>query len=199
MENRQTNGFFDRVETFMFSRKFIFIGVLSITIPLTVNLYQLYYNISPVAGNYFKHIYAFAYSFAFAIAVLVFTFHKIGRKPIIFAIFILIVEILFFDPFDPTENYLIRLTKVFLCVFGAYTGYSYAELYAKKASENRSRMVDHTGNTIVNTSKPVVNEVLYTCEHCHKSFPSVKALNGHMAAHKNSKTIIVNDHEAVQN
>lgn len=197
MENKQTNSFFDRVETFMFSRKFVFIGVLSITIPLTVNLYQLYYNISPVAGNYFKHIYAFAYSFAFAIAVLVFTFHKIGRKPIIFAIFILIVEILFFDPFDPTENYLIRLTKIFLCVFGSYTGYSYAELYAKKASENRKQAVNGVENPVINSSKQIVNEVLFTCEQCHKSFQSIKALNGHMAAHKNSKPAIVNNHEAI--
>lgn len=193
--NIKERHLFERIEDFMFSRKFVFIGTLSITIPLTVNLYKLYYIISPVEGSYLKVIYALSYAFALAIAVLIFTFHYIKYKPLIFAMFILVAETLLFDPFAPADTYQIRLTKIFLCVFGAYAAYSYAELYAKKAIESRKKQVNKPVLEVVDGENGHENRVnndvdsqVFTCLECDKEFSSVKALNGHMVAHRSNKS-----------
>lgn len=181
-------SFFDRIETFMFTRRFIFLATLTITLPLTVNVYALYLRISPVwqDGFIFKHVYAFSYACAVALGVLVFTFHYIKRKPLIFAIFISTIDLLFFDPFDPSKSHLTRITILLVCVFGGYIKYSYAGLYAKKAAESRKKTVNGNVFTAVNKAENTdeINGDEYTCQECGKPFNSVKALNGHMVAHR---------------
>lgn len=188
MANKETQDIFERLEDFMFSRKFIFIVVVTSIAPLIWNVHQLYFNISPLQGNVVaKHAYALFYAFSFAFTVLVFTFNFIKYKPALYAVFVFIVDLLFFNPFDfVPESYLTGFTKIFLSLVLAYTGYSYAELYVKRASENRKQEADPVvyGNVYSNHGLPI--ETDFTCTECGRGFGSVKALNGHMAAHRNS-------------
>lgn len=169
---------FEQFETFLFSRKFIFLVVIAGTVPMILHTHQLFYMVSPFDGNdYFKNAYALFYAISFDLTILVFTIHFIKRKPELYALFAFVINLLYYNPFDFIDDvYIAGFTKIFLSAILAFTGYSYAELFVEKMSEIKS--VNKAVNTEIETEKPFV------CPECNRGFRTVKALNGHMGVHK---------------
>ena len=172
---------FERFETFLFSRKFIFLVVIAGTIPMILHTHQLFYKVSPYDGNdYFKNAYALFYAISFDLTILVFTIHFIKRKPELYALFAFIINLLYYNPFGFIEDvYITGFTKIFLSAILAFTGYSYAELFVEKMSEIKSV------NKAVNMNEEI--EKPFICPECNREFRTIKALNGHMGAHKTEK------------
>lgn len=187
MEEIRKRGAFERFEAFLYSRKFVFILVIAGTIPMIMHSHQLFYNASPFQGNdLWKNIYALFYAISFDLTILVFTIHVIKRKPALYAIFVFIMNLLYYNPFSFLQPALIiGFTKVFLAGVLAFTGYSYAELFvdkvneSKKATSNRKKPVYRPVNTNVNGQ----SKQEFQCNECGKGFHSQKALNGHMKVH----------------
>jgi len=183
-ENRKTDVF-ERFEAFLYSRKFIFIVVIAGTIPMIMHSHQLFYNVSPFRGNdLWKNIYALFYAISFDLTILVFTIHVIKRKPALYAIFVFIMNLLYYNPFPFLDvSIVIGFTKIFLAGVLAFTGYSYAELFVEKVAENqrstRKRPVYKPNNCSVNGQ----GKQDFKCGQCGKGFHSQKALNGHMKVH----------------
>ena len=181
--------FFEQLEAFLFSRKFIFIVVIAGTIPMILHTHQLFYKVSPFMGNdYLKNAYALFYALSFDMTILVFTIHFIKRKPELYAIFAFIINLLYFNPFGfISQDWLDGFTKVFLSGILAFTGYSYAELFVEKVVENRKKSrkqkVYRKVNNPVDGSRKLQSRE-FKCTKCGKQFHSVKALNGHMVAHR---------------
>ncbi|WP_339903787.1 C2H2-type zinc finger protein [uncultured Cyclobacterium sp.] len=183
-ENRKI-GAFKRFETFLYSRKFIFIVVIAGTIPMIMHSHQLFYNVSPFEGNkVWKNFYALFYAISFDLTILVFTIHVIKRKPALYAVFVFIINLLYYNPFTLLEPELIAaFTKVFLSGVLAFTGYSYAELFVEKVAENQRFTKKRP------VFKPVKNSIReqsnqdFLCRECGKGFHSVKALNWHTKLH----------------
>lgn len=74
--------FFERLEQFLYSRKFIFLVVIAGTIPMIMHSHELFYQVSPFEGNdYIKRGYSLFYAISFDLTILVFTIHYIKRKP----------------------------------------------------------------------------------------------------------------------
>ena len=171
-ERQEQASFFERLEAFLFSRKFIFVVVIAGTIPMIMHSHQLFYNVSPFEGNkIWKNLYALFYAVSFDLTILVFTIHVIKRKPALYAAFVFVINLLYYNPFpfiDPA--YIMAFTKIFLAGVLAFTGYSYAELFVEKVAENRK-------------AKRGRKPLDFGCPKCDKRFSSVKALNGHMKAH----------------
>ena len=178
--------FFERLEQFLYSRKFIFLVVIAGTIPMIMHSHELFYQVSPFQGNaYIKRGYSLFYAISFDLTILVFTIHYIKRKPQLYAAFAFVINLLYFNPFSfISETYVLGFTKIFLAGVLAFTGYSYAELFVAKVAENQKEL----------KKKPVYKPVnkqshenglqgKYTCNMCGKSFNSQKALNGHMKVH----------------
>lgn len=185
-ENQSQAGFFEQLEQFLYSRKFIFLVVIAGTIPMIMHSHQLFYNISPFEGNrLWKNVYALFYAVSFDLTILVFTIHVIKRKPALYAIFVFVINLLYYNPFTFLEQtHITAFTKIFLAGVLAFTGYSYAELFVVKVAENRRTSRKKAVYKPVNTR---VNEpgkhAHFSCQQCGKSFTSVKALNGHMRMH----------------
>lgn len=185
MEEIRKTGAFERFEAFLYSRKFIFIVVIAGTIPMIMHSHQLFYNASPFQGNdLWKNIYALFYAISFDLTILVFTIHVIKRKPALYALFVFIINLLYYNPFSFVDPDLITaFTKVFLAGVLAFTGYSYAELFVGKVAENqrseRKKLVYKTNNNPVNGQ----GNQDFRCGQCSKGFHSQKALNGHMKVH----------------
>ena len=182
-----TASTFERLETFLFSRKFIFLVVIMGIFPLIMHSHQLFFSISPFKGSIIlKNIYALFYAISFDLTILIFTIHVIKRKPILYAVFVFIINLLYYDPFSP-QPLIMRFTKVFLAGVLAYTSYSYAELFVVKIAESRKstrkRQVYKPVNRRVNNPGKQENS-RFKCQECDKEFDSVKALNGHMVAHR---------------
>lgn len=189
IENQQAVNlsFFERLEKFMYSRKFVFLVVLAGTIPMIMHSHQLFYNVSPFEGNdIWKNIYAFFYAVSFDLTILVFTIHVIKKKPKIYACFTFVMNVLYFDPITDfvSGQYIKAFTKLFLSGVLAFTSYSYAELFVGKVAENRQleeeMAVYNDVNSGVNGSG---KQDEFQCKQCDRSFPTVKALNGHMKVH----------------
>jgi hypothetical protein len=131
-----------------------------------------------------KNIYALFYAISFDLTILIFTIHVIKRKPVLYAIFVFIINLLYYNPFSFVDPDLITaFTKVFLAGVLAFTGYSYAELFVGKVAENQRSA----------RKMPVYKHKLYSvngqgkqnfkCQQCGRGFHSQKALNGHMKVH----------------
>lgn len=180
---------FDQFEAFLYSRKFIFIVVLAGTIPMIMHSHQLFYNVSPYEGNpLWKNVYALFYATSFDLTILVFTIHVIKRKPILYACFTFTMNLLYFDPIEDlaSGDYTRAFSKVFLSGVLSYTGYSYAELFVEKVVESKkkqNRRVYRPVNKKVNGPSKQ-ERASFECPECKKEFRSVKALNGHMVAHR---------------
>lgn len=186
IDNHIKSGFFERLEEFLYSRKFIFLVVIAGTIPMIMHSHELFYKISPFEGNdYVKRIYSLFYAISFDLTILVFTIHYIKKKPQLYACFAFVINLLYFNPFGfIPELYVIGFTKVFLAGVLAFTGYSYAELFVEKVAENKKSVKKRP------VYKPVNKEVNglskqddFECNECGKGFHSIKALNGHMKVH----------------
>ncbi len=188
MNREQTikESFFERLEDFLYSRKFIFVVVIAGTIPMIMHSHELFYQVSPFQGNdYIKRAYSLFYAISFDLTILVFTIHYIKRKPQLYASFAFVINLLYFNPFGfIPEAYVMGFTKIFLAGVLAFTGYSYAELFVEKVAENRKSQRKKP------VYKPVNNHVnengkqdSFECDKCDKSFGSIKALNGHMKVH----------------
>lgn len=185
-ENSQTIlSPFERFEAFLYSRKFIFIVVIAGTIPMIMHSHQLFYNVSPFEGNdLWKNIYALFYAISFDLTILVFTIHVIKRKPTLYAIFVFIINLLYYNPFsflDPV--FITGFTKVFLAAVLAFTGYSYAELFVDKMVESKRSTKKRAVYKSVNNNVNGQGKQDFECLKCGKGFRSVKALNGHMKVH----------------
>lgn len=183
-ENRKTDVF-EQFEAFLYSRKFIFIVVIAGTIPMIMHSHQLFYNVSPFEGNrLWKNMYALFYAISFDLTILVFTIHVIKRKPALYAIFVFIMNLLYYNPFSFIESTLITaFTKVFLAGVLAFTGYSYAELFVGKISENKLSVRKKSVYKPVNHHVNGQSKQHFKCKECGKGFHSIKALNGHMKVH----------------
>ncbi|GAA5036572.1 hypothetical protein GCM10011506_30170 [Marivirga lumbricoides] len=190
-EQATSSSYFERFETFLYSRKFIFLVVIAGTIPMIMHSHELFYQISPFEGNdLVKRIYSIFYAISFDLTILVFTIHYIKKKPQLYACFAFIINLLYFNPFGfiPSQ-YIVGFTKVFLAGVLAFTGYSYAELFVEKVAENKKSTKKRTVYKAVNIQavperkqeKELVGE--FQCGSCEKSFKSIKALNGHMKVH----------------
>ena len=93
-------AFFERLEAFLYSRKFIFLVVIAGTIPMIMHSHQLFYNVSPFEGNrIWKNVYALFYAISFDLTILVFTIHVIKRKPVLYAVFAFMINLLYYNPF----------------------------------------------------------------------------------------------------
>lgn len=176
---------FERFEAFLYSRKFIFIVVIAGTIPMIMHSHQLFYNVSPFDGNeLWKNIYALFYAISFDLTILVFTIHVIKRKPALYAIFVFIINLLYYNPFSFLDGSIITgFTKVFLAGVLAFTGYSYAELFVDKVAENQKSSKKRPVYKTVNNSVNGKSKQDFECKECGKGFHSQKALNGHMKVH----------------
>jgi preprotein translocase subunit SecF len=149
--------------------------------------HQLFYNVSPFQGNeLWKNIYALFYAISFDLTILVFTIHVIKRKPALYALFVFIMNLLYYNPFPFLDTTIITgFSKVFLAGVLAFTGYSYAELFVDKVRENK-KVVSKRKKAVY---KPVNNGVNgqskqgFECKECGIGFHSIKALNGHMKVH----------------
>jgi len=186
-ENQIQTGFFERMELFLYSRKFIFLVVIAGTIPMIMHSHELFYKISPFEGNdYIKRVYSLFYAISFDLTILVFTIHYIKKKPQLYACFAFVINLLYFNPFGfIPEFYVIGFTKVFLAGVLAFTGFSYAELFVEKVAESKRSVKKKP------VYKPVNGEVNdsskhgdFQCKVCGKRFHSIKALNGHMKVHQ---------------
>ncbi len=185
MEENRKIGVFERFEAFLYSRKFIFIVVIAGTIPMIMHSHQLFYNVSPFEGNkLWKNFYALFYAISFDLTILVFTIHVIKRKPALYALFVFIMNLLYYNPFSFLDPSLITaFTKVFLAGVLAFTGYSYAELFVGKVAENQRFKNKRPVYKPVNYRVNGQSKQHFECKECGKSFHSVKALNGHMKVH----------------
>ncbi|MEQ9441928.1 MAG: C2H2-type zinc finger protein [Cyclobacteriaceae bacterium] len=185
MEEIRKTGAFERFEAFLYSRKFIFIVVIAGTIPMIMHSHQLFYNVSPFEGNQlWKNIYALFYAISFDLTILVFTIHVIKRKPALYALFVFIINLLYYNPFSFVDpDLIIAFTKIFLAGVLAFTGYSYAELFVGKVAENqrsaRKKPVYRANSHSVNGQ----SKHDFNCIKCDRVFHSQKALNGHMKVH----------------
>ena len=181
-ENQIQPGFFERMELFLYSRKFIFLVVILGTVPMIMHTHQLFFNVSPFDGNeLWKNVYALFYAISFDLTILVFTIHYIKRKPQLYAGFAFVINLLYFNPFGfIPEVYVIGFTKVFLAIVLAFTGYSYAELFVDKVAENGKKTRKKSVYKPVND---LGKQKEYKCKECGKGFKSIKALNGHMKVH----------------
>ncbi|MEM9388857.1 MAG: C2H2-type zinc finger protein [Bacteroidota bacterium] len=181
-ENQTQTGFFERIELFLYSRKFIFLVVILGTVPMIMHTHQLFFNVSPFAGNeLWKNVYALFYAISFDLTILVFTIHYIKRKPQLYAGFAFVINLLYFNPFGfIPEVYVIGFTKVFLAVVLAFTGYSYAELFVDKVAENSKKA---NKSPVYKSANGQSKHDHYKCPKCGKGFKSIKALNGHMKVH----------------
>ena len=175
-------GFFERLEEFLYSRKFIFMVVIAGTIPMITHSHELFYKISPFEGNdYIKRVYSLFYAISFDLTILVFTIHYIKQKPQLYASFAFVINLLYFNPLDfIPEAYVMGFTKIFLAGVLAFTGYSYAELFVEKMAENRKSQSKKSVYKPVNGNG---KQDYFECEKCSKKFGSIKALNGHMKVH----------------
>lgn len=180
------SSYFERLEQFLFSRKFIFLVVIAGTIPMIIHSHELFYQISPFEGNdYVKRTYSLFYAISFDMTILVFTIHYIKKKPQLYACFAFVINLLYFNPFRFIPDlYVIGFTKVFLAGVLAFTGYSYAELFVEKVAENKKsikkKSVYKSVNNVVNGHSKQESHI---CLECGRGFKSVKALNGHMKVH----------------
>ena len=106
IENKQKKrenvaSVFEQLEAFMFSRRFIFLVVIAGTIPMIMHSHQLFYTVSPFDGNkIWKNIYALFYAVSFDLTILVFTIHVIKQKPALYAIFVFVINLVYFNPFS---------------------------------------------------------------------------------------------------
>lgn len=185
-ENTQRNhSAFEHFEAFLYSRKFIFIVVIAGTIPMIMHSHQLFYNVSPFEGNeLWKNLYALFYAISFDLTILVFTIHVIKRKPALYASFVFIMNLLYYNPFSFLDIVIITgFTKVFLAGVLAFTGYSYAELFVDKVAENQRSTKKKAVYKPVNPLGNGQSKHGFDCKECGKGFHSVKALNGHMKVH----------------
>ncbi len=179
---------FERFEAFLYSRKFVFAVVFAGIIPMILHSHQLFYNVSPFTGSStVKNLYALMYAISFDLTILVFTIHVIKHKPVIYAIFSFVMNILYFDPISDInqENYTSAFTKVFLSGVLAFTGYSYAELFVDKIIEYRrvvkEMAIEEVVNNCVNTES---KQESFPCPECDEEFPTIQARNGHMSVHR---------------
>lgn len=184
-KNSQKQSQFEYFEAFLYSRKFIFIVVIAGTIPMIMHSHQLFYNVSPFEGNdLWKNIYALFYAISFDLTILVFTIHVIKRKPALYASFVFIMNLLYYNPFSFLDPVLITgFTKVFLAGVLAFTGYSYAELFVDKMVESKRSTKKRAVYKPVNNGVNGQSKQDFECRECGRTFQSVKALNGHMKVH----------------
>lgn len=184
---------FERFEHFLFSRRFIFLVVIAGTIPMIMHSHQLFYTVSPFDGNkVWKNVYALFYAMSFDLTILVFTIHVIKQKPKLYAIFVFVINLPYFDPFSDlikaivtTQDIILAFTKIFLSGVLAYTGYSYAELFVEKVAENKKKHEKRVYKRVNGHGKQ--ENGVFKCRECGMEFHSVKALNGHMVAHSHKK------------
>ncbi|MBP2831247.1 C2H2-type zinc finger protein [Aquimarina sp. U1-2] len=186
MEANQT--LFERIEAFLYSRKFIFLVVIAGTVPMIMHSHQLFFQISPFEGSrLWKNTYALFYAISFDLTILVFTIHYIKRKPQLYSVFVFVINLLYYNPFEfiPVE-WMMGFTKIFIAGVLAFTGYSYSELFVEKVAENRKKerkngVYKKTTNDV--NIQSTIDE--FKCNECGRRFASIKALNGHMVAHRN--------------
>ncbi|HNP16898.1 MAG TPA: C2H2-type zinc finger protein [Fulvivirga sp.] len=185
MEENNKTGAFERFEAFLYSRKFIFIVVIAGTIPMVMHSHQLFYTVSPFEGNdLWKNTYALFYAISFDLTILVFTIHVIKRKPALYAIFVFIINLLYYNPLSFVHPEIITgFTKIFLAGVLAFTGYSYAELFVDKIAENKRSVRKKSVYKSVNNGVNDQSKQDFQCKECGKGFHSIKALNGHMKVH----------------
>jgi hypothetical protein len=152
---------------------------------MIMHSHQLFYNVSPFDGNrLWKNVYALFYAISFDLTILVFTIHVIRRKPALYAIFVFIMNLLYYNPFSFLDPSLIAaFTKVFLAGVLAFTGYSYAELFVGKMAENKHFIRKKAVYKPVHHQANGQSKQDFECRECGKGFLSVKALNGHMRVH----------------
>ena len=179
---------FERFEAFLYSRKFVFAVVFAGIVPMILHSHQLFYDVSPFSGNdTLKNLYALMYAISFDLTILVFTIHVIKHKPVIYAIFSFIMNVLYFDPISDIHhgNYTAAFTKVFLSGVLAFTGYSYAELFVDKIIEYRrvakEKAIEEAVNNHVNDS---CKQESFPCPECGEEFSTIQARNGHMSVHR---------------